>query len=69
MPKPSNASRNETRGLMGSETRGLMSDETRGLINGETRGLIDGEIRGLILRHPTDRNLALELKKQKRKTE
>ena len=35
----------------------------------ETRGLIDGEIRGLILRHPTDRNLALELKEQKRKTE
>ena len=54
---------------MGSETRGLMSGETRDLIDGETRGLIDGEIRGLILRHPTDRNLALELKKQKRKTE
>ena len=51
---------------MGSETRGLMSGETRGLINGETRGLIGGEIRGLILRHPTDRNLALELKEQKR---
>ena len=46
-----------------------MGSETRGLIDGEIRGLIDSEIRGLILRHPTDRNLALELKEQKRKTE